>query len=99
MPTTLASYIAGCWDSGIPTSYIAAAWTTRVAALHPGADRVAVAEVAGDQLAAELGQLARFLRAADEADDLVAALAQLAGHGAADEAGRPCHEDLDRPSL
>jgi hypothetical protein len=70
-----------------------------VAAVHAGADRVAVAEVAADQLAAELVQGAGFLRAADQADDGVAALAQLPRDGAADESRRPCDEDLDRVSL
>ena len=67
---------------------------TRVAALHAARGSPRVAEVAGDQLAAELLELAGLLRAADQADDLVAALAQLAHDLAADEAGPSRDEDL-----
>jgi hypothetical protein len=66
----------------------------RVAAAHPLAKGVLVAEVATDQLAAEGGQLRGFLGAADQADDLVAAVAQLAHNLAADEAGSARDEDL-----
>ncbi len=65
-----------------------------VAALHAVAQRLGVAEVAADQLAAELGQLRRFLRGPDEAGDLVAASAQLPHDLAADEARSSRHEDL-----
>ena len=65
-----------------------------VAALHAVAQRLGVAEVAADQLAAELGQLCRFLGCADQADDLVAAVAQLAHDLAADEPRSSRHEDL-----
>jgi hypothetical protein len=70
-----------------------------VAAGHRLAERLAVAEVAAAQLAAELGQRRRFAGGADQADDIVAPLAQLAGDRATDEARRPCEEDLDRRSL
>ncbi len=60
----------------------------------PERSRLGVAEIAADQLAAELLQLARFLRAADQADDVIAALAQLAHDLAADEARSSRYEDL-----
>ena len=66
----------------------------RIAALQPGADRLAVAEIATDELAAHRGQLFALLRVADQADDVVAALAQLAHDLAADEAGASGNEDL-----
>ena len=62
----------------MPTSYIAAAWMTASQPSIPARIALAVAEVAGDGLAADLGQLGRFLGAAHQADDLVAAVAQLA---------------------
>ena len=65
-----------------------------VAAGHALADRPFVAEVAGDQLAAELGRLLALLGVADQADDLVAAGAQLAHDSAADESGPSGDEDL-----
>src|SRR4029077_8094311 len=66
----------------------------RVAALHAGTDRRRVAEVAGDQLATEVGDLLALLGIADQTGDLVAALTQLAHHLAADEPRPPGHENL-----
>ena len=59
---------------------------------RPAAIAACVAEVAGDQLAAELLELRGLRRIADERADLVAALAQLAGDMAADESGPPGEE-------
>ena len=53
-----------------------------------------VAEVAADQLAAERGDRLALLGVADQADDLVAAVAQLAHDLAADEARSSRDEDL-----
>src|SRR6201999_207670 len=66
----------------------------RVAAAHPLADRAFVAKVALDDLAAERFGLLCLLRVAGEDGDLVATGAQLAHHGAADEARSPRNEDL-----
>ena len=66
----------------------------RVAALEAGADRRAVGEVAGDELAADRREPLALLRVADQADDLVAAVAQLPHDLAADEAGASGNEDL-----
>ena len=93
MPITFASYIARCSDSGIPTSYTAAPWIAASQPCHAGADRVLVREGAGDELAAELGERPALLGAADQRPHLVAPLAQLAHHVAADEAGSSGDED------
>jgi hypothetical protein len=69
------------------------------ASVHAPAQGLAVAEVAADQLAAELGQAAGLVRTADQTGDLVAPLPQLTGDRAADEPRRACEEDLDRSSL
>ena len=66
----------------------------RVAALHALADRLGVAEIAGGQRAAERLDLLSLLGVANQTDDVVAALAQLAHDLAADEPRSPSHEDL-----
>ena len=96
MPPTLASRIAGRWEAGMPTSYIAAAWIDRVAALHALADRLRVAEVAGDQLAAQVGDRRPLLGRAHQAGHLVAARAELAHDLAADETCASRDENLHR---
>ena len=65
-----------------------------VAALHAGAQRGLVAEVAADDLTAECGDLFALLGGAHQADDLVAACPQLAHDLAADEPGSSRDEDL-----
>ena len=60
---------------------------TASAALEPVGDRRVVGEVADDQLAAELLELGALRGRADERADVIASLAQLAGHMAPDEAG------------
>ena len=79
VPTTLASRIAGCWDSGMPTSYIAAAWMTASQPAMPGAQRLAVAEVAGDESRQPSSvSLAAFSGLRTRQTHVVAAVAQLA---------------------
>ena len=65
-----------------------------VAALHAGLDRAAIAEVAGDELAAEPLERGALLGVADERAHLVAAVAQLRRDAAPDEPGSAGEEDL-----